>query len=84
LVDRGSDPTSPRIVVTKISWSDLPHSLLEAKKCFNDLVNLSLVEKRGSKFIATESGQAVMSYANLNRLWTKSPPAHIINTRRKR
>lgn len=83
ICSRSIDPTAPGQAVNKISWSDLPHSLLEAKKCFDDLVELDLIEKSGKKYIATQLGNKIVAYADKTRLWRKPPPPHIINAVRR-
>lgn len=83
IVDRGSDPTGPLQTINKISWSDIPHSLLESKKCFNDLVNFGLIAKKGKKYVATKLGNSVIAKANNKKLWQTPPSPHIINKLRK-
>jgi hypothetical protein len=83
ITSRGIDPTAPKQLINKISWSDLPHTLLEAKKCFNDLVELKLIKQSGKKYIATTSGNNVIAYANKVGLWQKPPPPHITNAARR-
>jgi hypothetical protein len=83
VVDSGGRPIGFSDVVNHIHWSDLPHSVIEAKICFNELKNLELVQRQGKKYVATVLGSKVVSRANKNKLWQTPPSPEIVNQRRK-
>jgi hypothetical protein len=76
-------PVGIKDVINKIAWSDLPHSFLESKTCFDILIERKLIEEYNKKYVATSLGNKVIHHANKNRLWQQPPPVHIINSFRR-
>lgn len=69
-------PVEPIDITTKIEWSDLPKTILQAKKTLEDLQALKLIERADKKnkrkakgFLATATGIALMKQANIDGWW---------------
>jgi hypothetical protein len=56
-----------------ISWSDLPHTILQAKKTLNTLVEHGLAEQREQQFYVTQMGLDVLAQIKRNPPWPQAP-----------
>lgn len=60
----------PEKLVSKIEWSFLPKTYLEAKAVLESLVSAKLAKKVGKRgFASTKLGGEVVAYANKNGMW---------------
>jgi hypothetical protein len=82
VVDSRGRPIKFSDVINHIHWSDLPHSVIEAKVCFNVLDKLGLVKRQDRKYVATALGNKVIAFANKNKMWQTPPSPKIVNRRR--
>lgn len=70
------ESVAPIQCCTKIPWSDLPHTDMQARRTLARLVRHGLVERLDKNaYTGTDAGRAVMKYANEQGLWRKAPPA---------
>lgn len=79
IVSTQEQPVSPDRVVNSIEWSDLPHSILEAKATFSSLRKLKLIKRQGEpgNYTFTQLGQKVIAYADSRKMWRKPPPPEV-------
>ena len=79
VVSTTEQPVGLSRVVNHIDWSDLPHSVLEAKATFEALVKFKLVRRVGGKegFTSTQLGQDLIEQARVQRLWMQAPPPSV-------
>ena len=57
-----------------IEWSDLPHSILQAKKTLQTLEELGLITRDGEESTPTQAGIKVMQHYRAQPHWPKAPP----------
>jgi hypothetical protein len=73
VVDRSSGQYKAAVTleqtVNKIQWSDLPHTLLQAKATLGRLEALGLVQRDGAGYQATDSGSSLIAAANAAKWW---------------
>ena len=69
--------------ITKIKWSDLPQSLLQAKVALRRLEVFGLVQKQGKGYVPTKDGIKLIKAADKQGLWQTPPPPSITNRRRR-
>jgi hypothetical protein len=80
IVSTTDQPVMPDRIINQIAWSDLPHTDLQARKVFDVLRRLKLVERVDkSTYTSTAAGQEVIKYADKEGLWRKPPPAKKTN-----
>lgn len=75
---------TPQMTVVKIAWSDLPHTVIQARTVLRRLVKSGLAENNGDDFRATEAGLALIKEADAAKLWRKPPPPEVTNVFRHR
>jgi superfamily II helicase len=76
-VSKDQNDTGPVLISTcmnTIEWSDLPHSLLQAKKTLQTLEELGLISRNGEESKATKAGREVMAIIRTQPHWPKAPP----------
>lgn len=57
-----------------IGWSDLPHTILQAKKTLITLEGHGLITRNGEESRPTQAGIDVMLYLRKQVHWPKAPP----------
>lgn len=75
-------PVFPNMVISGRDWSDLPHTILQAKRTLEKLDEVGMVsrdEKDRKGFRVTPAGIALILSANAQKLWQTPPPPHITN-----
>lgn len=61
----------PAKTINQIEWSDLPHTILQAKAVFMKLARLGLAERQGDGYIATVAGIDLIRVADAEKLWNQ-------------
>lgn len=79
LVARFPEPVKPSQATNKISWSDIPHSYLEALGVMERLRKWGYAEKMPLGYVATEKGRKRIARANKNKEWQAPPPPSVTN-----
>ncbi len=83
--DRNAKETVyPEQCVIRINWSDLPHSLMQAKYTLSQLEGFGLVLRRGRGYVPTKEGVKLIKAADEKGRWMTPPPPEIINQRRRK
>lgn len=59
----------PGMCVVSTEWSDLPHTMLQARAALKKLEALKLVKKDGEGYTPTSEGHAVIKTANKQGIW---------------
>lgn len=70
--EHGTLPVLIQFCVNAIEWSDLPHTLLQAKKTLETLESHGLIERNGEESRPTQAGREVMSYYKAQPHWPKN------------
>ena len=73
-------PVTPDRCVVKTEWSDLPHTVTQARKALSDLVMKGLVERVDKgQYTATDSGKEVIKIADKDHWWQAAPDPSVTN-----
>jgi predicted transcriptional regulator len=82
IVSTPKQPVVPTRLTTKIEWSYLPKTYLEAKHVFDQLVKRQLIKKKGKGYTYTQKGSEVIEHANKNKLWREPRGEAPVSSRR--
>lgn len=66
---QNTGPIQPSVLLTKIEWSDLPQTILQAMATLDKLEALGLVERSEQGYTATQAGISEIQQANEAKLW---------------
>jgi hypothetical protein len=73
-------PVTPDRTIRTIEWSDLPKTVLQARKALEVLRRFKLVEKVGKNAYApTDAGRAMIVVADKEGRWKDAPPPQVTN-----
>lgn len=77
-----NEPVFPQMLIVSRKWSDLPQTLLQAKKTLETLWKYGFIErdevhKKGYR--VTPAGIALIVSANAQKLWKSPPPPSVTN-----
>ena len=72
--ENDSLPVRIESCMNTIEWSDLPHSILQAKKTLQTLEALGLIDRNGEESTPTQAGIKVMEHYRSQSHWPKAPP----------
>lgn len=72
--ENDSLPVEADKCMNTIDWSDLPHTVLQAKKTLNTLEAHGLIVRDGEQSKPTKAGIAVMAHYKAQPDWPKAPP----------
>ena len=75
-----TQPVTPEMCIVQIEWSDLPHTVVEARKALFMLKKHKLVEQVGKhQYTATDAGKEAVAHADKEKLWRQAPPPEKTN-----
>lgn len=69
VVSHDYEPVVQSMCLCQIEWSDLPKTLLQAKRTLENLRRHGLVKRVGAGYAATKQGISLIRYANKNGIW---------------
>jgi hypothetical protein len=73
-------PVTPDRTIRTIEWSDLPKTVLQARKALEVLRRYKLVEKVGKNaYSPTEAGREMVRVADEEKRWQEAPPPKVTN-----
>jgi hypothetical protein len=80
VVSTRDQPVTPERCVVMIEWSDLPKTVVQARKTLFMLRKYRLVDQVGKhEYTATPAGKEVVAYADKEKLWRQAPPPEKTN-----
>jgi hypothetical protein len=75
VVSTRDQPVTPERCVVQIEWSDLPQTVVQARKTLFILKKYRLVEQVDKhQYTATPAGKEAIAYADKQNLWRQAPP----------
>ena len=73
-------PVTPERCVVTIEWTDLPQTVVQARKTLFMLKKYKLVEQVNKhEYTATPAGREVIAHADKEKLWRQAPPREKTN-----
>jgi hypothetical protein len=73
-------PVTPDRCIRLIEWSDLPKTVLQARKALDILRRYGLVEKVDKNaFSPTDAGREMIKVADKEKRWQEAPPPEVTN-----
>jgi DNA-binding winged helix-turn-helix (wHTH) protein len=73
-------PVTPDRTIRTIEWSDLPKTVLQARKALEVLRRFGLVEKVGKNgYSPTDAGREMIVVADKEKRWQEAPPPEVVN-----
>lgn len=81
--ERDTLPVMAEKCMNTIEWSDLPHTILQAKKTLQTLEKHGLIVRDGEESKPTKAGIKVMTYYKSQPEWPKAPKYEKKKSRKK-